>query len=165
MAPNTQHSTAPACGTHHVMCAMTHRKAHRVSLVAVCCRDSRRSWSDCRGRMFFSSSSLFDGRLLSLMARESLRRTLMASVPVINTHARGNGHMTLEHPSLDIGFYRMSTRQSHLSNRIYAPEPGKRVSMVTILKRCVYGLLDKLSSVGERGEDQYEQLRGVLLAI
>ncbi len=55
--------------------------AHRVSLVAVCCRDSSLSWSDCSGRMFFSSSSLFDGRLLSLMARESFRKTFMASVP------------------------------------------------------------------------------------
>lgn len=55
--------------------------AHLVSLVAVCCRDSYLSWSDCSGRMFFSSSSLFDGRLLSLMARESFRKTFMASVP------------------------------------------------------------------------------------
>lgn len=55
--------------------------AHLVSLVAVCCRDSSRSWSDCTGRMFFSSSSLLEGRLLSLMARESLRKIFMASVP------------------------------------------------------------------------------------
>lgn len=57
--------------------------AYRVSLVAVCCRDSSRSWSDCSGRMFFSSSSLFDGRLLSLMARESFLKTFMASVPSV----------------------------------------------------------------------------------
>lgn len=59
--------------------------AHLVSLVAVCCRDSRRSWSDCSGRMFFSSSSLLDGRLLSLMARESFRKTFMARVPSEST--------------------------------------------------------------------------------
>lgn len=56
-------------------------RAHLVSLVAVCCRDSRRSWSDCSGRMFFSSSSLLDGRLLSFMARESFRKTFIARVP------------------------------------------------------------------------------------
>lgn len=61
----------------------SHTRAHLVSLVAVCCRDSSLSWSDCSGRMFFSSSSLLDGRLLSLMARESFLKTFMASVPSV----------------------------------------------------------------------------------
>lgn len=65
-------------------------RPHLVSLVAVCCRDSKRSWSDCSCRMFFSSSSLLDGRLLSLMARESLRKTFMARVPLKNTQWREN---------------------------------------------------------------------------
>ncbi|CAG5863071.1 unnamed protein product [Menidia menidia] len=56
---------------------------HLVSLVAVCCRDSSRSLSVCIGRMFFSSSSLLDGRLLSLRASESFRKTFMASSIII----------------------------------------------------------------------------------
>lgn len=81
------------CSNAHVVlvtqCQYSHQSpvnppAHLVSLVAVCCRDSSLSWSDCSGRMFFSSSSLFDGRLLNLMARESFRKTFMASVPTVS---------------------------------------------------------------------------------
>ena len=57
-----------------------------VSLVPICCRDSSLSWSDCMGRMFLSSRSLSDGRLLSLMASESFLNTFIASVP---THKPG----------------------------------------------------------------------------
>lgn len=55
--------------------------SHLVSLVPICCLDSSLSSSVCMGRMFFSSSSLLDGRLLSLMAKESFLSTFWASVP------------------------------------------------------------------------------------
>lgn len=54
---------------------------HLVSFVPICCRDSSLSSSVCIGRMFFSSSSLLEGRLLSLMARESFLSTFWARVP------------------------------------------------------------------------------------
>lgn len=50
-------------------------ESHLVSLVPICCLDSSRSSSVCMGRMFFSSSSRLEGRLLSLMARESFLST------------------------------------------------------------------------------------------
>ena len=62
--------------------------SHRVSLVAICCRDSSLSWSDSVGKMFLSSSSRRDGRLLSLMASESFLNTFIARVPAQDT--RGN---------------------------------------------------------------------------
>lgn len=52
-----------------------------MSLVPICCLDSSRSSSVCMGRMFFSSSSLLEGRLLSLMARESFLSTFCAREP------------------------------------------------------------------------------------
>lgn len=67
--------------SHRQQKSLPVQRAHLVSLVAVCWRNSSRSWSDCSGRMFFSSSSLFDGRLLSLIARESFLKTFMARVP------------------------------------------------------------------------------------
>ncbi len=56
-------------------------ESHLVSLVPICCRDSSLSSSVCMGRMFFSSSSRLDGRLLNLMARESFLSTFWARVP------------------------------------------------------------------------------------
>lgn len=55
--------------------------SHLVSLVPICCLDSSLSSSVCMGRMFFSSSSLLEGRLLSLMARESFLSTFCAREP------------------------------------------------------------------------------------
>lgn len=56
-------------------------ESHLVSLVPICCLDSSRSSSVCMGRMFFSSSSRLEGRLLSLMARESFLSTFCAREP------------------------------------------------------------------------------------
>lgn len=56
-------------------------ESHLVSLVPICCLDSSLSSSVCMGRMFFSSSSLLEGRLLSLMARESFLSTFCAREP------------------------------------------------------------------------------------
>lgn len=56
-------------------------RAYLVSLVPICCLSSSRSSSVCLGRMFFSSSSRLEGRLLSLMAKESFLHTFMAREP------------------------------------------------------------------------------------
>lgn len=62
--------------------------SHLVSLVPICCLDSSLSSSVCMGRMFFSSSSRLEGRLLSLIARESFLRTFCASVPESKHHGQ-----------------------------------------------------------------------------
>lgn len=69
------------------VCAPVCSLSHRVSLVPICCLNSSLSWSDCLGRIFFSSSSLTDGRLLILMAKESFLNTFRARVPT-HTHKR-----------------------------------------------------------------------------
>lgn len=56
--------------------------SYLVSLVPICCLSSNLSSSVCLGRMFFSSSSRFEGLLLSLMAKESFLQTFMAREPV-----------------------------------------------------------------------------------
>lgn len=55
--------------------------SYLVSLVPICCLSSSRSSSVCLGRMFFSSSSRFEGLLLSLMAKESFLQTFIAREP------------------------------------------------------------------------------------
>lgn len=88
--------------SHHIFPKARVKKmfvSYLVSFVPICCLSSSLSSSVCMGRMFFSSSSLLEGLLLSLIAKESFLHSFLARGPVGKRKgsAKGGVIISLQH--------------------------------------------------------------------